>query len=197
MDRLLQQFEQPIVDRNGDLYDVFLYGRSRPGDTWQGWLVFQRRGDLTQFSTGVETTQPNAEAVLYWATGLSDAYFEGALNRARRPPREIEVTLPAPPPLIDDWADSATREARLADLERAILSYFQNRRLDRVPTEVLFNDLPHAHADVVRALEDMSKQGRLVERRTEEGTDWLFLTPDGIRITRRASRHDERAKPPA
>lgn len=196
MDRLLQQFEQPVVDRDGETYDVFLYGRSRPGDTWQGWLVFQRRTDLARLATGVETTQPNAEAVLYWATGLTGAYFDGALDRAKRPQPDIEVTVPVPPPLIDGWADSATRAARLADLERTILAYFRGRSLEKVPTEVLFNDLPHAHADVVRALEDMTKQGRLIERRTEEGTDWLFLTPDGMRITRAASRHDERAKPP-
>jgi hypothetical protein len=196
MDRLLQQFEQPVVDRDGEIYDVFLYGRSRPGDTWQGWLVFQRRMDFARFATAVETTQPNAEAVLYWATGLSNAYFEGALDRAKRPPQEIEVTPVVPLPLIDGWADKATRSERLADLERTILGYFRSRSLDRIPTEVLFNDLPHAHADVVRALEDMAKQGRLIERRTEEGTDWLFLTPEGIRITRRTSRHDERAKPP-
>jgi hypothetical protein len=196
MDRVLQQFEQPVSDRDGELYDAYLYGRSRPGDTWQGWLVFERLSDRTRFATDVETTQPNAEAVLYWATGLTDAYFEGALERAKRPPQDIAVTYPVPPPVVGDYADSTTRAQRLSEIEETILAYFRRQSLDRVPTQLLMQDLPYAHADVVRAIEHLSKHGHLVERRTDQGTDWLFLTKDGIRITRNASRHDERTRPP-
>jgi hypothetical protein len=37
-------------------------------------------------ATDVETTQSNAEAVAYWATGLQPVFFEGALARARSRP---------------------------------------------------------------------------------------------------------------
>jgi hypothetical protein len=37
MDTLLQTFDTPFTDPEGAHYDVHLYGRSRPGDTWQGW----------------------------------------------------------------------------------------------------------------------------------------------------------------
>lgn len=84
MDELLQVFEKPVAEAAG-LYTVSLYGRSRPADTWQAWLVFERVSDGRRFSTDVETTQPNAEAVLYWATGLSETYLEGALDRALHP----------------------------------------------------------------------------------------------------------------
>lgn len=52
-----------------------------------GLAEFERTTDGRRFSTDVETTQPNAEALLYWSTGLTAAYFEGALERAtnRRP----------------------------------------------------------------------------------------------------------------
>jgi len=82
MTRILQQFEQTVQDAAGITYNIHLYGRSRASDTWQGWLEFERATDGRRFSTDVETTQPNAEALLYWSTGLSHAYFEGALDRA-------------------------------------------------------------------------------------------------------------------
>src|ERR1051326_5368853 len=92
MDQLLQQFEAPIRDANGNLYVVYLYGRDRPSDTWQGWLVFERRRDGTRFTTPVETTQPNKEAVLYWGTGLEETYLEGALERALAADRTSAAT---------------------------------------------------------------------------------------------------------
>lgn len=85
MERLLQEFADPIRDSRGNRYKVYVYGNSRPGDTWQGWLVFERLSDGKRLTTGIETTQPNADAVLYWATGLTDAYFDGALERASAP----------------------------------------------------------------------------------------------------------------
>ncbi len=175
MDQLLQQFEQPIVDRNGDLHTVYLYGRARPGDTWQGWLVFQRQRDGRRSTTPVETTQPNREAVLYWATGLTDAYFDGALARAQRPSDPSQPHFVPVHRVIDYGVDHDKREARLAHVEQDILTFFTNTNDDRVLTETLFNSLPHAHADVVRALEDLEKRKRAIERRTEEGNDWVFL----------------------
>jgi hypothetical protein len=85
MDQLLQQFEALVDDGAGNRYAVYLYGRSRPGDTCQGWLVFERTSDGRRFSTPAETTQPNMEAVAYWGTGLSATYFDGALQRALNP----------------------------------------------------------------------------------------------------------------
>lgn len=176
MDRLLQEFEQPIRDRDGLVYRVYLYGRSRPGDTWQGWLVFERGSDQQRLSTPVETTQPNAEAVLYWATGLTDAYVDGALERAKKD-SAIDSTSPTlvavPEPVVG--GDSATHRQRLADLESAILDVFRLHGMQRLLTQTLFDELPHAHADIVRALEDLEKQRGLVSRRTEEGNDWVVL----------------------
>ncbi|SRR6184192_2985683 len=122
MEQLLQQFEKPIADKSGVSYTVFLYGRNRPGDTWQGWLVFERSNDGKRFATDVETTQPNADAI---------------------------------------------------------------------------HELPYAHADTIRALEDLEKQGGLLVRRTEEGSDWLFLTEAGAVAAgvERAPRETELSKP--
>jgi hypothetical protein len=180
VERLLQQFEQPITDGVGNIYTVYVYGRSRPADTWQGWLVFERLNDGRRFSTDVETTQTSAEAILYWATGLTGAYFDGALARAMKPVERDNSPLPAPDPLIGGQVDSRTRTARLANLEREVLAIFRRHGTTRLLTRTVLDELPHAHADVVRALEDLEKQGGLLSRRTEEGNDWLFLTPLGV-----------------
>jgi hypothetical protein len=173
VERLLQPFEAPITDDAGTVYNAYLYGRDRPGDTWQGWLVFERTSDGQRFTTDVETTQPSAEAILYWATGLTDAYFDGALARAQKPRAQPAAAVHTAAPLVG----SGNRRARLAELEREILASFTRHRTTRLSTQTLFHDLNYAHADVVRALEDLEKQGGLLERRTEEGNDVVVLRP--------------------
>lgn len=177
MDQLLQEFERPIANTAG-LYRVFLYGRSRPADTWQGWLVFERVADGVRFATDVETTQPSAQAILYWASGLTEAYFEGALDRALQPHPHNATAISTPAPVIG--GNAATRRRRLGALERAVLNCFGRHRVTRLLTTTLFEELRYAHADIVRALEDLEKQGGLVVRATEEGNDWVFLTGAGV-----------------
>ena len=140
MDQLLQQFETPI-ERDGESYIVYVYGRGRAGNTWQGWLVFERLRDGKRFTTPVETTQPNARAVTYWATGLSNAYFDGALLRAMRPHH-------APIPAV-------VHPEGLAHVEQDVIDFFSRHRVTRARTEMLFAEIPHAHADIIRALEDL------------------------------------------
>lgn len=183
MDRLLQQFEHQVRDSAGSVFNIYLYGRSRPHDTWQGWLVFERLPDGPRFSTDVETTQSSAESILYWATGLTDAYFEGALQRALRPAPGEARPFRVPDPIVGGPGGSASRRRRLAELERAVLDCFARARSTRLLTQHVFDQLASAHADTVRALEDLEKQGSLLVRRTEEGNDWLFLTTDGVRAT--------------
>jgi len=166
MDEILQQFEQPVIDENGARHTVYLYGRSRPGDTWQGWLVFERQSDGLRYATGVETTQPNRQAILYWAAGLTDSYFDGAFNRARKTPRERHDR-------------AAMQEVNLAEIEHDVLACFRFHRAVRLETRQVFDELPYAHATTTRALEDLEKQGGLLVRRTENGTDWLYLTEAG------------------
>jgi hypothetical protein len=186
MDRLLEVFEAPFVDDDGQTHTVQLYGRSRPGDTWEAWLVFVRGSDGARFATATETTQPSAEAVLYWATGLTSAYFEGAFRRAVTPrpsPRIVNV----PPPLRDVRADRETYAQRLGDLEQQILNLFRNAAVTRMPTDSVLNGLPHAHADTVRAIEDLEKRRQLLERSTEGGSDWVVLTMAGLRAIGRGA----------
>ena len=59
-------------------------GRQRKNRTvWEGWLEFAPLGGrgIVRRSQ-VETTQPNREALAYWASGIEPVYLEGALERA-------------------------------------------------------------------------------------------------------------------
>jgi hypothetical protein len=71
---------------------------------WEGWIEFVC--DQKAIRTGRETEQPNRDALMYWAQGLTGAYLEGALSRATTTrsviPREPRIAstfdAPAPPP---------------------------------------------------------------------------------------------------
>jgi len=55
------------------------------GNIWEGWIEFESLDGSDVRRTGRETTQPNRDALTYWATGLSGTYLEGALLRALEP----------------------------------------------------------------------------------------------------------------
>lgn len=54
---------------------------------WHGWIEFLPLDGGRPVRTARETTQPNRDATVYWSTGLSPVYLEGALRRALSPPR--------------------------------------------------------------------------------------------------------------
>lgn len=72
-----------LVDTEGVTYRASTWGEQRDDGTWWGWLEFQPRDGGTLLVTGQETSQPNRDALAYWATGLEPIYLEGALIRAR------------------------------------------------------------------------------------------------------------------
>ncbi len=68
------------LQRDGRSYRVAVAGSERSDGTWEGRLQFS--DGERQVTTGQETSQPNREALEYWATGLEEIYLEGALQRA-------------------------------------------------------------------------------------------------------------------
>lgn len=181
MERLLQTFRDQVSDAGGARYNVHLHGRSRPGNTWEGWLVFERASDGAKFEGGVETTQSDTDAIVHWAAGLTDTHLHGSLERALHPVRRDPTPIASPSPVIVELDDTQGRKRRLAGVERAVLDRFVRHRAVRLETRRLFDELEYANADVVRAIEDLEKQGGFVVRRTEEGSDWLYLTEEGVR----------------
>ena len=70
-----------------------------------------------------ETTQPNRADALYWATGLTAVYLEGALDRARKP-----LTRPAPDPVLPPVYDHPAEEPGRAPAADSILNPFSAYR---------------------------------------------------------------------
>ena len=69
---------------------------------------------------------------------------------------------------------------RLARIEEYILAYFRRRGAVKLTAKEIFDGTTlYANADLVRAFEDLEKRWRLLVRYTEEGNDWVHLTPEG------------------
>jgi len=69
---------------------------------------------------------------------------------------------------------------RLQQIEEYILGFIQRRQQTRILAKDLFDSTGgYANADLVRALEDLEKKRRLVVRFTNEGNDYISLTPQG------------------
>lgn len=66
---------------SGIAYEAHILGVPRADGTWAGWIEFHS-SDGNVLRTSAETSQANFEALEYWASGLEDIYFEGALSRA-------------------------------------------------------------------------------------------------------------------
>lgn len=84
MSETLVKFDEAISDSTGTRYFVEAMGRQREDGLWEGYLEFLPVNDRTgRIVSDRETTQPNRDAVDYWAQGLSRVYLSGALDRAR------------------------------------------------------------------------------------------------------------------
>lgn len=69
---------------------------------------------------------------------------------------------------------------RLEQTEKYVLAFFQAERRSHVLAKELFaSTSEYANADLVRALEDLEKTQRLLVRHTQEGNDYISLTPQG------------------
>jgi hypothetical protein len=92
----LLQFRQQAVAPDGTAYEARACGSPMPGGTWQGWIEFIPVDGGEPVRSPRETTQPNRADTVYWATGLTPVYLEGALRRALEQPVGVPVTPPQP-----------------------------------------------------------------------------------------------------
>jgi hypothetical protein len=84
---LIHQHSTLVHAPDETLYSPRVLGQDRNDGTWEAWIEFHPLPATSRASvlaTGRETTQPNREALLYWATGLEPIYIEGAFTRAMR-----------------------------------------------------------------------------------------------------------------
>ena len=84
MNEPIHEYTTEVADADGHAYTARAMGRLRAGRTvWEGWLEFSPvggRGIVRR--SPIETTQPNRDALTYWASGIEPVYLEGALERA-------------------------------------------------------------------------------------------------------------------
>lgn len=119
MAEVVHVFEDQVF-LDGEPYKAQVVGRP-DGHIWEGWIEFAARDGSDAMRTPRETTQPDRAALIYWATGLSGTYLEGALHRALNPPAP-RVVLPRPEPLFEAPAPNPAADIFAAD--RAVLDPF-------------------------------------------------------------------------
>lgn len=121
MAEVLVQFTEPVIGSEGEVYTARACGSEMPDGLWQGWIEFLPHGEGKPVRTGRETTQPSRADVLYWATGLTAVYLEGALDRALRPARRRAESI-VPPPYFDGPAEDELPP--VAPVQDAVLNPF-------------------------------------------------------------------------
>jgi hypothetical protein len=85
------------------------------------------------------------------------------------------------PELLARIKGEAMDKQRLQQIEEYILGFFQRRQQSRVLAKDVFDSsTEYANADLVRAIEDLSKKYRLLFRYTFEGNDYISLTAQGV-----------------
>jgi hypothetical protein len=78
----IHEYSVRYRDRDGTLYAVLARGGPREDGMWEGWIEYLPLDGCLPRRTRRETTQPNRDALVYWASGLEPIYFEGAFDRA-------------------------------------------------------------------------------------------------------------------
>jgi hypothetical protein len=130
----LMEYDGPLVASDGKVYRARACGRDRDDGHWEAWFEFESVDGELVWRTPRETTQPNRRDLMYWATGISSVFLEGALQRAMEPRPHVTVRSPSPPafegpaedidvdvsattvpsePVLDPFADFARGEAFL------------------------------------------------------------------------------------
>jgi hypothetical protein len=122
MAETLLQFHTPVRGPDGTPYLARACGSVAPGGLWQAWLEFTPTDGGPTLRSGRETTQPNQADAVYWATGLSTVYLEGALQRAIDGPAARPV-VSVDPPVFDEPAPSTVPVAA-EPIARAVMDPF-------------------------------------------------------------------------
>jgi len=100
MAEVLVEFTEPVEREDGSRYIARACGGEADNGLWHGWVEFIPTTGGEVLRSRRETTQPNRQDALYWATGLTAVYLEGALNRALRPLARAPID-PNPQPAYD------------------------------------------------------------------------------------------------
>ena len=151
MAEVLVEFDAAFPGSDGANYAPRACARVGDNDLWEGWIEFSDLDTGAVIRTGRETTQPTRDDMMYWATGLTRVYLEGALARALGPEPVLEPLRVHVEPTFDGPAPRPS-VAELPVGPRPVLDpfevYAQGERVLRQELSAL--DVDHLHA-IVRA----------------------------------------------
>ena len=83
MSEVLVKFAEPVLSYKQTSYRAQACAAAMKDGLWEGWIEFiPIAPGGAPLRSPRETTQPNRVDTLYWATGLTSTYLEGALVRA-------------------------------------------------------------------------------------------------------------------
>jgi hypothetical protein len=106
MAEVLVEFDAVFRGSDGGRYAPRACARVAEDGRWEGWIEFSDLDTGAVVRSQRETTQPSRADTMYWATGLTRVYLEGALDRALAPARrisplpvEVEPAFDGPAPL--------------------------------------------------------------------------------------------------
>ena len=94
MAEVLMEFAELVFGSDGTPYRAQASGGVMSDGLWEGWIEFIPLTGGAPLRSPRETTQPKRADTIYWATGLTPVYLEGALVRAHRSSAAMEQRSP-------------------------------------------------------------------------------------------------------
>jgi hypothetical protein len=150
MAEVLLEFSEPVRDTDGFRYIARACASETATGLWQGWIEFVPTTGGGVLRSARETTQPNRQDAMYWATGLTNVYLEGALERALKP---IERA-PVEPPRTPAYSGPAPEAALPTAAAEAVLNPFSVFRKGEAALRAQLGALAQWHlVKIVRAFE--------------------------------------------
>ena len=124
MAEVLVEFDAAFPGPGGARYAPRACARMADDGRWEGWIEFTDLDTGVVIRSGRETTQPTRDDAMYWATGLTRVYLEGALDRALAGERRLEPVRVEVEPTFDRPAPAFAPVERVAP-PRAVLDPFE------------------------------------------------------------------------
>ncbi len=175
MAEVLVQFETVLLAPDGRSYvPRACGGLEEAGGLWEGWIEFVPSDGSTVLRTPQETQQSDRDDLLYWATGLTDVYLEGALERAldtSQPTPGVAALTPAYDQPAPERVGTPATEVQVAHA-RAVLDPFEVYRQGELILQQELSALDAMH------LRNIIRAHRLVDEETVDllGMSRLALT---------------------
>jgi hypothetical protein len=184
MSETLLQFAERVIGPDGREYEARACGGPLPGGMWQGWVEFIPIADGEPVRSGRETTQPNRTDTVYWASGLSAVYLEGALRRALATPSQVPV-VPTQPSVFASPAPAVSPP--IAVEPSSVLDPFSVYQKGEALLRKQLGALSAWHlVNIVRAYELSDEDARALNRMSAPALIELIVT--GVRTELRQNR---------